>query len=46
LKPGLKAHALMALLDVSMNGIGAAERKAKVAVLKPQRIAEFKWGNG
>jgi hypothetical protein len=36
----------MALLDVSLKDIGAAESKAEAAVMKPQRIAEFKWGIG
>jgi hypothetical protein len=37
---------LTTLLHVSINDNGAAERKAEAAVIKPQRIAEFKWGSG
>jgi hypothetical protein len=36
----------MTLLHISINNIGAVERKAQAAAMKPQRIAEFKWGSG
>jgi hypothetical protein len=36
----------MTLLDGCIKGIGAAERKAQAAAMKPQRIAEFKWRSG